>query len=195
MGETANFQRPTGGQSAFNDWFGQLDNEATINGLQRKLQPSQELMVFQRKFRNVTLKATVNAGQVALFSRQVPLGEIWKLHFVSVRQTDNVGKTVQLEIVQDNLPLAINYMISRRVLQSNLDTPLYPSMAVEGEEFSFFDQRGGPAPQLLAGDTLKIIQVSVGVGAAQIWSLTLRYEILPGVNEAKLDNDWSVDVL
>ena len=190
----SNLQTPQSGAFALNDWLGQSNNAATVLSIETILQPTLETMPFQRKFRTAVLTATVGAGQFATFQRKVPLTEMWRLHFVSVEHNDGADKIVRLSILQD-APNSIIYNIARREADPNVETSLYSSTSVGGPGDDRFMTRGGPAPELIGGDTLQVIQVTGGTNAGRTWSLTLRYEILPPANEILPDNDWVVNVV
>lgn len=190
----SNLQTPAAGQFALNDWLDQANNEATVQGIETNLRPTMEMMPFQRKIRTAAMVATVNAGQKALFQRKVPRNEMWRLHFVSIEQTDAGDKIARLSILQD-IGTTIIYNIARVEVNANTETPLYPSMAVDSVADDRFNQRGGPAPELIGGDTLQIIQVTAGTNAGVTWSVTLRYEILPAANLILPDNEFVVTVV
>lgn len=190
----SNLQTPEAGQFALNDWLGQSNNAATVKGIETDLQPTIEMMPFQRKIRTAAMVATVGIGEVALFQRKVPRGETWRLHFVSIEHNDTGAQNVRLSILQD-ISTTIIYNIARRSVTPNIETPLYPSMAANPIDIAVFDQRGGPAPELIGGDTLQVIQITVGIVAARTWSVTLRYEILPAINLVQPDNDFVITVI
>jgi len=190
----SNLQTPDAGQFSLNDWLGQSNNSATVKGIETDLRPVMEMMPFQRKIRTAAMVATVGVGQIALFQRKVPRNEIWRLHFVSIEHNDAGNKNVRLSILQD-ISTTIIYNITRRSIDPNIETPLYPSVSQDPIDTDLFDQRGGPAPELIGGDTLQVIQIQAGTNAGRTWNVTLRYEILPAANEAQPDNDFVITVV
>jgi len=184
-------QKRRGGQFAYNDWLEQRNNEATIRSVGRVLTPTQDLMPFQRKVRTVVLESTVLVGQKVVWSRVVPQAEMWRLAFVSVFNGDSGNQDVRLNIAFA-FQNSIIYLISKRLALAGTNTPLYPSIPRSGTSPpGFFDQRGGPAPEMVEGDNVQIIVDTNAVEASSTWRLTLRYEIIPAANEHSLDEEWS----
>lgn len=188
MADTTPLQRPTGGQFSYNDWLGQQDNEATIQGVTRSLQPSQDLMPFQRKFRDFFVALTPAIGQVPIFEGEVPRGEMWLLHRAEASSTE--GHTLDLNVLPKHNN-AIVHTLGNFSLEVGIQTPLYPARwrqaAGNNENFNV---EPGIGYTLLPGDTLQFLTAEVAVAPYTI-ILQGRYEILPAPNEDRADNEFT----
>jgi len=186
--EPATFQRPTGGQFEYNDWLQQQDNEATIQTIGRELQPSQELMPFQRKFRHVRVAQSVAIGEVPIFTGEVPRGEIWVLHRASAESAE--GHTFNFNV----LPKTANpilHTLGNFSLEAGVQTPLYPARwrqaAGNNERFNV---EPGKHYEFIQGDSITFRTSEVAVGV-YIVVFQMLYEIVPSANEIKLDEEFA----
>jgi len=178
----AGLQRRFGGQSDLNDWLGQTNNEATVRGISQDLQPVQELMPFQRKFRDVDGDIAPDAGEEAQLTGIVPIGEMWRIHNVSVNTADSIAHTVSLRI-QSVVNATAPYEIARLVALAGIDTPLFPAGNFVANNDGRWKWAGGPLPIALPQDTVIIEDHTTTATAARVLKISVRYEILPAPEE------------
>lgn len=173
-------QKDVVGQFALNDWYEQRNNEATVKGVAELIQPVQEMMIFQRRFRNGQLPTAPVLGASSIFTALVPRDEMWRLHWIGLLHTDSASLTVTFTQVPARGPVArIGRVITVRVVAANVQTPLFPSMGVTAVGNTQFDQRGGSAPEFLPGDQMQITTSAIANAGGAAVTLIFRIEVLP----------------
>jgi len=166
------------GSIGLTDWLGIAKITAPVAYNQNILVPSQEMMPFQRQFRDVPINLASTAGQRVLASGRVPVTEMWELVALSIRHDDSVDHTFRLRC---NSPLApnVSWDYAVQIVGGGTETPLYPAIAFTADSNGLFNIRGGPPPKWLGLDTLTILDDTVAVNANVITFFTMRLEILP----------------
>jgi len=182
-------QKEVVGQFALNDWYEQRNNEATIKGVVEQIQPVQEMLEFQRRFRTRQRAVTLAQGEFATFLGTVPRDECWRLHWVGMTHDDNADMFVVLRINpgQSGPTVRDSITIMRGSAVTAQDTPLYPSTSIVPSG-TRFRQTGGPHPILLPGDAFQVVTfaaLQVGPTVVNLW---WRYELIPPPVLSELDN-------
>lgn len=178
-GIPSNLQTPEAGAFALNDWLGQTDNEATVQAIETVLLPTQEMMPFQRKIRQVLIQVSPGIGQVPIISGKVPRNESWLLHRASAETSEGHFYTFSV------LPLrngSILHKIGNFSLETGIQTPLYPSrweQTVNNNER--FNMQPGYWPEFMPGDLVQFNTSEVAV-AAHVVKFQMRYEVRPVPN-------------
>jgi len=175
------------GSIGLTDWLDIAVVTAPIGFNQNVLVPSQEMMPFQRQFRDVPINLASVAGQRTITTGRVPVTEIWKLVALSIRHDDSVDHTFRLRC---NSPLApnVSWDYAVQIVGGGTETPLYPAIAFTADSNGLFNIRGGPPPEWLGLDTLTVLDDTVAVNANVITFITMRLEIRPAARLKDADS-------
>ncbi len=185
------------GQSVLNDWYEQRNNEATIQGVEDLIRPTQEMRHFQRRIR--TLPKTVGAiatliGEFGLMSGVVPAGETWRVLFAAALFTDATTTTHNIILrVVPATPGDTAYVVASENIGTGINTPLYPSsqISIPGSN-GRFSARAGPELELFPGDTIQIFDLTPVGAATGTFAAIFRYEVMPP--PVRLDPDEIITV-
>ncbi len=175
------------GSVGLTDWLDVAVITAPVGFNQNILVPSQEMMPFQRQFRDVAINQASVVGQRILASGTVPVTEMWELVALGIRHDDSVDHTFRLRC---NSPLAPNqsWDYAVQIIPPGQETPLYPAIPYTADSNGLFNIRGGPPPKWLGLDTLTILDDTVAVNANVITFITMRLEILPAARLKDADS-------
>lgn len=177
MGELVDLQSPLAGQAGLNQWLGQQDQAATPKGLLPAILPTQEMRIFQRRYKYSPGKQTLQAGESLVLTWTVPQLEYWRpltLHFTN---KDNVIKgivvTFSVDKSGDNIYRAVQTVVgvgeSQVVYGQDIDGSI-------GNQTSRFASR---LPNIMEpGDTMSMQQLqNAAIISAQSWIMV--YELVP----------------
>jgi len=181
MGELINLQTPLAGQSQYNDWIGQRDNEATPRGTLPFMLPVQEMREFQRRYLFDTGSQSLFAGErISLLSWTVPPKEFWKPLSLLYQNADSGTHQVLTAFSMAKSPAALVYQPSRTLIRQSSTKIIYGST---------WDASSGAANEqhyasligvtMEPGDRFDFIDESPNTGASQQrWVFV--YELVPG---------------
>jgi len=166
------------GSIGLTDWLDIAKITAPIAYNQNILVPSQEMMAFQRQFRDVAVNIASVAGQRTISTGRVPVTEMWELVALAIRHTDSVDHTFRLRA---NSPLApnVSWDYAVQIISPGSDIALYPAIPFSADSNGLFNIRGGPPPKWLGLDTLTVLDDTVAIDANINTFITMRLEILP----------------
>lgn len=179
------------GQESLESWYNWPIQNSAVAQMADTLLPVQEMMPFERRFRDADLRLALVATEQFLASRRVPANEIWRLISLQILHDDSVTHIVSL---RGNSPLSpgASWTFARQILTGGVSSSLFPAIPTPVDSQNQFNVRGGAAPIWLPGDLVTIVDDTAAVDADVIWICSLRYEILPKHFLHEADEDFGL---
>jgi len=183
---------PRLGSLKWADWTNRGSNQPLIKQQLSVLIPNQEMLPFQRQVLTREMLRSVPQGDNVLYEATVPQDQAWRLIWMTYRHVDNIFHILNFRVLPMLPNATIFHTITRRQVQNDTDTPLYPSMPVVATDDTQFDHRGGPRPEFFPGDKLSVLdETSMSKVGSTTCKLIFRYERIPLPVSQTIDNVWT----
>ncbi len=153
MGE-AKLTTPRSGQIELQKWFDQGAGALPIDGLARKIQPSQDMLQYQQRRFFMQSTLSVLNGFKANWLLTVPDDEAWEFDQINVIHGDTTKHTYQIQwFPPTNSPFGRLVLTARQIIELE-NVCLFPVRSLEGDitssaEFEFIGRfKVGPRERI-----------------------------------------------